>query len=120
MSLSATITALDYFINGFVVVSALAFCLLLLFELTLSFLDCLEQYSSVSDEFYQQTKALHNPATELITELDEVESPSFELMTIRELRDYIRSHNLHHRVHNSTGGKSVSNARKHELIKALT
>ncbi|HHP7229468.1 MAG TPA: hypothetical protein ACFCUY_01255 [Xenococcaceae cyanobacterium] len=119
MSLTATITALDYFINGFVVVSALSFCLLLLFELTLSFIDCLEQYSSVSDNFYQQSLALLNPATEPIIELDEVESPSFELMTIRELRDYIRSHNLHHKVHNSTGGKSVSNARKYELIQAL-
>ena len=118
MTLSAIITALDCFINDFVVVSALAFCLLLLFELTLSFLDCLEQYSTVSDEFYQQTKALLNPATEPIIELDKVELPSFELMTIRELRDYIRSHNLHHRVHNSTG-KSVSNACKHELIQAL-
>ncbi|WP_036489137.1 hypothetical protein [Myxosarcina sp. GI1] len=115
MSLSASITALDYFINGFIIVSAFTFGGLFVFELTLSFLDCLEQYSTVSDEFYQQTKALLNPTTEPLVE---PELPSLDLMTIRELRSFIRNNNLHHRVHNFTG-KSVSNARKSELIQAL-
>jgi hypothetical protein len=116
MSLSTTITALDYFLNGFIIASALCFCFLFLFELTLSFLNCLDRHSSVSDEFYQQTKALLNSDNEPLIEL---ESPSIELMSIRELRNHIRSNNLHYKVRASTHGKSVSNTRKHELIAAL-
>ena len=71
---------------------------------------------SVDTDFYSQVKDLLNPSTESILEPVIV---NFELMTIRELRTYIKQNQLHKHVRDRLG-KTVSNACKHELIEALS
>ena len=46
-------------------------------------------------------------------------STDFELMTIRELRTYIKENKLHQQVRDRLD-KTVSNARKYELVQALS
>ena len=68
---------------------------------------------SVEPDFYTQVKDLLNPATE------EVLKPTFESMTLRELRTHIKENKLHQHIRDNLG-KTVSNACKHELIEALS
>ena len=63
-----------------------------------------------------QVKDIFDPASESILEPVYV---NFEVMTIRELRTYIKENQLHQQVRDCLN-KTVSNARKDELIIALS
>ena len=70
-------------------------------------------------DFYTQVKDLLNPATEPIFAPDILQPQlNFNSMTIRELRAHIKENQLQKQIHDSIG-KTVSNANKHELIRAL-
>lgn len=71
---------------------------------------------SFEADFYTQVKDLLHPAPESIQEPVLV---SFESMTIRELRTYIKENKLHQQVRGRIN-KTVSQACKHELIQALS
>ena len=68
-------------------------------------------------DFYTQVKDLLNPAIE--PTLEPMLINDFSSMTIRELRFYIKENKLHRSIRDRLN-KTVSNARKDELINALT
>ena len=71
---------------------------------------------SLEPDFYTQVKDLLDPTSESIIEPASV---NFDSMTIRELRTYIKENKLHQQIRDRIN-KTVSNARKYELIQALS
>jgi len=120
MQLTSFINTFDVFATCFIY-GSISYILLLLFaHLILCWLTLFEDSQELKSDFYEQVKELLNPATEKIMELDNLQpqSFSFELMTIRELRSYIKDNQLQQYISHSLG-KTVSNARKYELINSL-
>ena len=76
-----------------------------------------DRYQATEPDFYQQVKELLNPCTEQILDVDS--NLSFAQMTLRELRQYIKDNQLQQHIRLSLG-KTVSNARKLELVRALS
>ncbi|NJK58786.1 MAG: hypothetical protein HC939_23805 [Pleurocapsa sp. SU_5_0] len=68
--------------------------------------------------FQTSSKDLLNPATEPVMAAMELKKTDFEIMTIRELRTHIKENQLQQHIRASMG-KTVSNARKSELIASL-
>ena len=107
-------------------------CILLLFleqtHLTLSNNSCWQQNElnqSDQSDFYNQVKQLLNPIEELnLVDLDnnkeftQANQACFKSLTIRELRAHIKENQLHSVIRNRLG-KSVSVAKKFELIACL-
>ena len=109
-------------------------CILLLFleqtHLTLSNNSCWQQNElnqSDQSDFYNQVKQLLNPIEELnLVDLDESDnneftqaySAGFKSLTIRELRAHIKENQLHSVIRDRLG-KSVSVAKKFELVACL-
>ena len=93
-------------------------CFLLLFlaqtHSTLSV--CHYSNSTTQPNFYTEVKELLNPTEELV--LEPSPTPYFASFTIRELRTYIKDNQLHYKVRDRLD-KSVSNARKSELVACL-
>ena len=110
-------TAFDLFIDCYAYGSIAYISLLLIIHLILSFLSLVDEYQATDNEFYDQVKELLNPATEEVFELHTF--PCFDTMTIRELRAHIKENHLQQHVRDCLG-KTVSNARKSELIQALS
>jgi hypothetical protein len=100
--------------------SCLTYILLLfLAHLADSFLALRSVEKAAKSDFHSQVKELLNPATEaIIKPISHQLQPNFDSMTIRKLRAHIRDNQLQRQIHDSIG-KTVSNASKYELIKAL-
>lgn len=115
------INAYDLFTDCYVYGSITYVLSLFTIQLILSFLALVNESQltkqTIEPDFYEQVKELLNPPTEAVLELDV--QPSLDCMTIRELRSYIKENHLQQQVHNCLG-KTVSNARKQELIEALS
>ena len=110
-------TAFDLFIDCYVYGSIAYISLLFIINLILSFLSLVDEYQATDSEFYDQVKELLNPATEEVFEPSQ--NPYFDTMTLRELRAHIKENDLQQHVRDCLG-KTVSNARKSELIQALS
>ena len=107
-------TAFDLFIDCYAYGSIAYVSILLIIHLILSLVD---EYEATDNEFYDQVKELLNPSTEAVFELNQ--HPCFDTMTLRELRAHIKENDLQQHIRQSLG-KTVSNARKSELIEALS
>lgn len=110
-------TAFDLFIDCYVYGSITYVLLLFIIHLTASFLSLVDEYQATKPDFYNQVKELLNPATEEVFEPSQ--DPYFDTMTLRELRAHIKENHLQQHIRDYLG-KTVSNARKHELIEALS
>ena len=120
MDFTSFVDAFDLFADCYVYGCVIYLLGLFIYHLSCSFLALVDEchhQTETKPDLYQQVKELLNPATEEILELDV--QPSFDNMTIRELRSYIKENHLQQQVRDCLG-KTVSNARKYELIKALS
>lgn len=111
MNFSSFVNAFDLFADCYVYSCVAYLTVLFTYHLFRSFLNIVNErklVQSTAPDFYQQVKELLNPST----------TPDFEIMTIRELRAYIKEHRLHQSVRDIIG-KSVADARQHELIASL-
>ena len=86
--------AFALFINCYVYGSIAYLSTRLLIHLSLCFLSLVDEYQATEPDFDNQVKDLLNPSTEAVLELDP--TPSFDTMTLRELRTHITrfSHKL--------------------------
>ena len=112
------ISVFDIFTDCFVYGSIAYWLGFLTIHLVLSLTSVIDENQTTEPDFYEQVKELLNPATEEIFQPQD-EQPCFETMTLRELKTHIKVNHLHQEIKNSIG-KTVSNARKHELITALS
>ena len=118
------ILAFDLFSDCYVYVSIAYIFFSVTTQLILSFLSLIDESNLNSKtetdgaDFYEQVKELLDFSSEDFA-FEPLTQPLFERMTIRELRSFIREHNLQEYI-NSCLGKTVSNARKHELVKVLS
>lgn len=120
MDFATLSTTFDFFATCYLYGSIGYVLIRFLFHLILCFsalVDDIQTYKTAKPDFYQEVKELLNPgySSEFIPPLQ----PSFETMTIRELRTFIRDNELQESVYTCLG-KTVSDARKHELIQALS
>ena len=114
MNNTSFIQAFDLFANCYVYGCISYISILFIIHLYFSlFADTNEHNQAVEPDFYEQVKELLSPATEPVLETD------FTLMTLRQLRTHIKENQLHQQIRQSVG-KTVSNACKQELIKALS
>lgn len=90
MEFTSFINAFDLFTDCFVYSSIIYVFSLFIIQLILSFLALVNEYQiakpNTKPDFYEQVKELLNPATETVLELNV--QPSFDNMTIRELRSH--------------------------------
>jgi hypothetical protein len=111
MDFTSFVNTFDLFADCYVYGCVAYVIVLFTYHLFCSFLNIVDERKlaqPTAPDFYQQVQELFNPST----------TPNFEIMTIRELRAYIKEHRLHKSVQD-TIGKSVTDARKSELIASL-
>jgi hypothetical protein len=121
MDFTTFVNGFDFFTDCFVYGSVAYVISLFTISLISAFIAQADEHQvlkqAAEPDFYQQVKELLNPCAEEILDLNP--NPSFTQMTLRELRAYIRDNGLQQHIQ-LTLGKTVSNARKLELVKALS
>ena len=108
--------SLDFLITCYMYGWLAYFFLLFLAQTHSTLLSCHCSESLTQPDFYTEVKELLDPTEELVLESNQ--TPYFASLTIRELRTYIKDNQLHYKVRGRLG-KSVSNARKSELVACL-
>ena len=121
MGFTTFVDAFDLFADCFVYGSIAYIITLFAVSLISAFMTLVDEHQELNQaaeqDFYQQVKELLNPCIEEITDVNC--NSSFTQMTLRELRQHIKDNQLQQYVRQSLG-KTVSNARKHELMRVLS
>lgn len=117
MNYTSSVQAFDFIASCYIYGCIAYLGLLFGLHLYSSLLIAIDAQSQGTYDFYEQVKVLLNPATEPVMAM-ELEPTNFETMTTRELRTHIKENHLQQYIRVSIG-KTVSNARKSQLIASL-